>query len=324
MVASNHAMSTNSLRPTRRALILGTFGLSSLALLSACGASGTASATSAATSTATTATVAAPTAATATTSSPTTTAPAATSSAAAKPVASSASAAKGAGVPLTFWGLGGQLLTPDRQKVAYNTPLGVQALQVMVDQTKVVGGYQATQAFNAANKPPSGLDLFSAGHLGMFSNGVWALKTYDAVSSLSYGVGPLPMPPNGVHTNFSGCPYLCITQASKLHDEAWQLIDYLESPDPLLRFNVADTTLPPRKSVATSAAFMDTKPQMKYFVGELATTHLQLYVPGSEEIFKVQSQMYTDVLSGKVSAADGAANSVSQVQAILDKNAASS
>jgi multiple sugar transport system substrate-binding protein len=502
-------------RPTRRTLILGTFGLSSLALLSACGASGAASVTSAATSAA----VAAPTAASATVSSPTTTAPAATSSAAttaassaatsvtssaaAKPVASTASAAKGSGVPLTFWGLGGtpppgptsqqivdefnqahpavkveldnkpqigtntadaltaaiagggepdvvylgigliqhfaavgalapidqytsmpgfnladffpqfldpprwqgklygtpyvpdmrglywnkdlfraaglppdeppktwddlqrmsaaltksgsggpaqqlgyvpgwgnpptylqwgvnlwqlggQQLTPDRQKVAYNTPLGVQALQVMVDQTKVVGGYQATQAFNAAIKPPSGLDIFSAGHLGMFSNGVWALKTYDAVSSLSYGVGPLPIPPNGVHTNFSGCPYLCITQASKLHDEAWQLIDYLESPDPLLRFNVADTTLPPRKSVATSAAFINTKPQMKFFVGELATTHLQLYVPGSEEIFKVQSQMYTDVLSGKVSAADGIANSVSQVQAILDKNAASS
>ena len=155
MAASNHAMSTNSLRPTRRALILGAFGLSSLALLSACGASGTATATSAAT----TPTVAASTAASATTSSPTTTAPAATSSAAAtaaastaaKPVASSASAAKGAGVPLTFWGLGGQLLTPDRQKVAYNTPLGVQALQVMVDQTKVVGGYQATQTFNAAS-----------------------------------------------------------------------------------------------------------------------------------------------------------------------------
>jgi hypothetical protein len=133
MVASNHAMSTNSLRPTRRALILDVFGLSSLALLSACGASGTATATSAATT---------PTAAAST---------AATSSAAAKPVASSASAAKGAGVPLTFWGLGGQLLTPDRQKVAYNTPLGVQALQVMVDQTKVVGGYQATQTFNAAS-----------------------------------------------------------------------------------------------------------------------------------------------------------------------------
>jgi hypothetical protein len=147
MVASNHAMSTNSLRPTRRALILDAFGLSSLALLSACGASGTATATSAAT----TPTVDASTAASATTSSPTTTAPAATSSAAAKPVASSASAAKGAGVPLTFWGLGGQLLTPDRQKVAYNTPLGVQALQVMVDQTKVVGGYQATQTFNAAS-----------------------------------------------------------------------------------------------------------------------------------------------------------------------------
>jgi hypothetical protein len=150
-------------RPTRRALILGAFGLSSLTLLSACGASGAASATSAAT----TATVTAPTAGSATASSATTTAPAATTSAIAKPVASTASAVKG-------------------------------------------------------------------------------------------------------------------------------------------------------------IAFLNTKPQMKYFVGELATTHLQLYVPGSEEIFKVQSQMYTDVLSGKVSAADGVANSVSQVQAILDKNAASS
>lgn len=40
------------------------------------------------------------------------------------------------------------------------------------------------------------------------------------------------------------------------------------------------------------------------------------------EIFKVQTQTVNDVLSGKVSAADGIASSVPQVQAILDKYAA--
>jgi ABC-type glycerol-3-phosphate transport system substrate-binding protein len=193
----------------------------------------------------------------------------------------------------------------------------------MVDQMKVVGGYQATQTFATTNKPPSGLDLFSAGHLGLYCNGVWALKTYSAISSLNFGVGPLPIPPGGQHTNFSGCPYLSFTQGSAHHDDAWSLIEYLESPDPLRRFNIADTTLTPRKSVATSAAFLATKPQMKFFVSEPDTTHLQLYVPGSVEVFKVQTATVNSVLSGKLTAADGIASSVPQVQANLDKNAAS-
>lgn len=224
---------------------------------------------------------------------------------------------------VNLWQLGGHQLSTDRHKVAYNSPLGIQALQTMVDQLKVVGGYQATQTFAKTNKPPSGLDLFSAGHLGLYYNGVWALKTYSAISSLNFGVGPLPIPPGGHHTNFSGCPYLSITQGSTHHDDAWNLIDYLESPDPLRRFNIADTTLPPRKSVATSAAFLSTKPQLKFFVSELDTTHLQLYVPGSVEIFKVQTATVNDVLSGKVTAADGIASSVAPVQAILDKHASS-
>lgn len=226
------------------------------------------------------------------------------------------------GWQLRLWQLGGDILTPDHRKPAYNTPLGVQALQTMIDQMKAAGGYAAVQQFASRTKPPTGLDLFSSGHLAMFDNGVWAIKNYDLINSLNYAVAPFPLPPPGNHVNMSGCPYLSVTQGSKHHDQAWQLIEYLESPEPLRRFNTADTTLPPRKSVATSSAFLSSKARLKYFVDELADTRLLLSIPGSVDIFKVHAQMYADTISGKVSAADAIARSVPQVQAILDRNAA--
>ncbi len=220
-----------------------------------------------------------------------------------------------------LWQLGGEFLTPDHRTVAYNSREGVQALQTMVDQMQQAGGYTAVQQLSKAASVPTGLDMFSAGHLAMAYATNGAMSAYDKVKSLDYGIAPFPIPSGGPHVNYSGGFDLTLTAAAKHPAEAWQLIDYLVSPQPLLRFNLAGHTIPARKSVANSTGYLSANPRLKFFTDELPFTRWVPVIVGITEIFDVNNTMYTDAISGKSSAADAVAASVPRVQAILAKYA---
>jgi ABC-type glycerol-3-phosphate transport system substrate-binding protein len=117
--------------------------------------------------------------------------------------------------------------------------------------------------------------------------------------------------------NYSGGFDLTITIGTKHPEQAWQLIDYPVSPGPLLRYNLAGHTIPPRKSVANSAAYLSANRHVKFFVDELNYARWIPVIVGITEIFAVNNTMYEDAITGKESAADAIATSVPQVQAIL-------
>jgi multiple sugar transport system substrate-binding protein len=222
-----------------------------------------------------------------------------------------------------LWQLGGDLLTADNRKLAPDlTQKGVAALEAMAGHTQRVGGGAVVDAFVRAGQLPQGTDQFSAGRVSLQYHGATIMRTYAQVAGLDYDVAPLPLPPNGKRVTFAPGPSLALSTGSKAVDAAWQVIEFLETPEQLMRFNVANSSIPPRRGAATSKDFLATNPRLKFFVDELAFGRWVPIVAGIQDMFFALDETVSPAILGKTAPRDAIVNLMPKIQAILDQNAA--
>lgn len=220
-----------------------------------------------------------------------------------------------------LWQLGGELLAPDNRKTAPDLPrFGAAALEKMVDQLRRAGGFSAAQAL--ATGLPQGTDQFSAGRVSMIYATNGARRIYDRVPGLDYAIATFPLAPNGKRVNYAAGPNLALSASAKQPDAAWRVVEYLETPAQLLRFNAAANTIPPRRSVATSKEYLDLSPHNKFFVDEMPYGRWVPIVPGITDIFTLLEEMYQPAIQGKVSPRDAVQEMIPKIQRILNENAA--
>jgi multiple sugar transport system substrate-binding protein len=222
-----------------------------------------------------------------------------------------------------LWQLGGDLLTADNRKIAPDlTQKGAAALEAMAGQAQRVGGGAAVDAFSRAAQLPQGTDQFSAGRVSLQYHSATIMRTYALVSGLDYDVAPLPLPPNGKRVTFAPGPSLALSAGSKAADAAWQVIEFLETAEQLTRFNVANSSIPPRRAAATHKDFLATNPRLKFFVDELAFGRWVPIVAGIQDMFFALDETVTPATLGKTAPRDAIVNLIPKIQAILDQNAA--
>lgn len=82
---------------------------------------------------------------------------------------------------ILFWGQGGELLTPDGRRAAFNDERGVRALEYLVTLSRRGWHQPGTDGFK----------LFAAGQVGMLLAGNWYLPTAKA-SGVSFGFHYVP------------------------------------------------------------------------------------------------------------------------------------
>lgn len=154
-----------------------------------------------------------------------------------------------------LWQKGGDVLTADNKKAAFNSQAGVDALtflQSMAVDDKSMYLDQTDEKYGP---------LFAANRIGMIISGPWQL--YDLkVAKTKYGVSYLPGF-DGDHTTVAG-PDLWVLfdhkDANRAH-WSYEFSKWLTSPEQDERWNLAQGNLPLRSSETQSSAFQDMQQQ---------------------------------------------------------------
>jgi multiple sugar transport system substrate-binding protein len=115
---------------------------------------------------------------------------------------------------------GGQMLTDDGSKTAFNSPEGRAVLeywQGLMDQGVYEVGYESGLG--------EGQDAFVTGKVSMHYTGPWMLTTYQRYGAdLDFGVIPPVAGPNGDLGSVMGGFGLVITEGSENKDAAWEVL----------------------------------------------------------------------------------------------------
>jgi ABC-type glycerol-3-phosphate transport system substrate-binding protein len=146
------------------------------------------------------------------------------------------------------------------------------------------------------------------------------LGTYDKVAGLQYGVAPIPLPPNGKHVNYASGPNLSLFAGTKAPDAAWQAVEYLEEPAQLIRFNVAGSSMPPRKSAATSKDYVGLHPLFQFFADEQQYSRWVPIVAGIQDILLALEETINPGIRGQIAPGDAVRNTIVKLELILKQN----
>jgi multiple sugar transport system substrate-binding protein len=164
-----------------------------------------------------------------------------------------------------LWQNGGSILNQDNTQAAFNSPEGIEALEVLramaVDDKSVFLDLQ--------NSPYTG--LFDSGKIGMLETGPWDLQSFPDVD---YGVEVLPGF-NGDHQTIAGPDmWTVFDNGGGRAQAALEFLQWLTDPEQMKQEDLATGHLPIRLSVAQDAGFIKdfakTIPGVDVFAANLA------------------------------------------------------
>ncbi len=209
-----------------------------------------------------------------------------------------------------LWQAGGDLLTADNKKAAFDSPAGLQAMQLLHDMAVTDHSvYLDTGDQQYQN-------LFNSGKIGMLWTGPWDLGVIN--KDISYDAQILPGKVN--HSTISGPDnYMLFGKGDR--KTAWAFLQWLDSAPIHLRFATATGDLPIRQSETTLPGYQDFLkrfPANKVFVDNLAknATKSRPNIPEYPKISQALGTAVQAVLLGKAqpkAALDQARQQVDQI-----------
>lgn len=149
-----------------------------------------------------------------------------------------------------LWQNGGDILSSDGTKSAFDSTAGVDAVTYLRDLAVTDKSVYLDQTDTKFAQ------LFESDHVGMITSGPWELSALKTAGT-SYGVVQLPGT-NGDHQTVSGPDLWTLFDHKDANRAYWstQFTEWLTSKEQDEKFNVAVGNLPLRSSEATSAAFL--------------------------------------------------------------------
>ncbi|ADP83577.1 ABC transporter substrate-binding protein [Pseudofrankia inefficax] len=194
-----------------------------------------------------------------------------------------------------LWQAGGDLLTSDNSKAAFDSPAGLAALTQLRDMTVT----DKSVYLDTGNQ--NYLNLFNSGKIAMLWTGPWDLSSIT--SDVSYGVTLLPGY-NGNHETISGPDiYMLFDHSAPRQQAAIDFITWLTSPKVHLQFAIATGDLPLRKSETTLPeyqTYLQKYPGDKVFVENLDNVkHVRPNIPTYAQVSTAIGQMVQSVLLGQ-------------------------
>jgi multiple sugar transport system substrate-binding protein len=199
-----------------------------------------------------------------------------------------------------LWQAGGDLLTKDNKKPAFDSSAGLAALQQLRDMAVT----DKSVYLDTGND--NYLNLFNSGKIGMLWTGPWDLSSINA--NVKYGVTYLPGY-KGDHETISGPDlYMMFDHSSSRAATALKFVNWLTSAKVHLQFAIATGDLPVRKSETTLPGyqtFLKKYPAEQVFVANLDNVkHIRPNLADYAQISTAVGQMVQSVMLGKAQPAD--------------------
>jgi multiple sugar transport system substrate-binding protein len=211
-----------------------------------------------------------------------------------------------------LWQAGGDLLTPDNKKAAFDSPAGLAAMQLLHDMAVTDHSvYLDTGDQQYQN-------LFNSGKVAMLWTGPWDLSGIG--EKIAYGTQILPG--KVTHATIAGPDYYMMF-GKKDQATAWAFLRWVTSPQVHLRFSIATGDLPLRQSETRLPGyqeFLKRFPANKVFVDNLTknATKSRPNIPAYPKVSQAVGTAVQAVLLGKAepkAALDQARDQVDQILA---------
>jgi multiple sugar transport system substrate-binding protein len=214
-----------------------------------------------------------------------------------------------------LWEAGGDILNADNTQAAFNSPAGVRAA-TMLQQMHQDGSLYLD--FH----PDSGqyTNLFNSGKIGMLITGPWDLSAFPNVN---YGVVQMPsFDPGGSHITIAGPDNWVIFDNGPDRVEAsWEFLQFMASPDNVLKDSLATSHLPTRASVEQMpgfAAFDAKYPGVGTFAQNLANvTKARPQVTQYPQVSSFLGLALVSILQGQASPQDALNQAADQANGVL-------
>lgn len=139
-----------------------------------------------------------------------------------------------------LWQAGGDLVSPDGTKAAFDSPAGLKATQLLHDMAVTDKSVYLDQGNG------NYLNLFNSGKIGMLWTGPWDLSSIN--SDVSYGAQILPAA-EGTHSSIAGPDnWMVFNNGAAREQAAWTFLTWLTNAQTHGEFTLATGDLPTRAS----------------------------------------------------------------------------
>jgi multiple sugar transport system substrate-binding protein len=216
-----------------------------------------------------------------------------------------------------LWEAGGQLLSSDNKKAAFNSEAGLTSLTTLKNMAVTDKSMYLDPTDQAYG------NLFNSGKIGMLVTGPWDLGTF---TNVKYGVQVMPSYPgtSGGHQTISGPDnWVVFDNGSAKTKAAENFLLWLTAPAQVKSFSEATGDLPTRTSVADAAGFTQkmnsTLPGVSTFISNLGNVkQARPQITQYPKVSQILGTMVVSVLLGKAqpqAALNSAAQQVNQALA---------
>jgi multiple sugar transport system substrate-binding protein len=215
-----------------------------------------------------------------------------------------------------LWEAGGQLLSADGKKAAFDSPAGLASLNTLramsvTDKSMYLDPTDSAYA-----------NLFNSGKIGMLVTGPWDLSAFPNVH---YGVQVMPSYPgtSGGHQTISGPDnWVIFNNGAARVAAAEKFILWLTAPAQTRYFSLHTGDLPTRQSVGNAAGLsqqMNTAlPEVSTFTANLANARqARPQIPQYPKISQILGTMVVSVLLGKSQPQAALSSAAQQVNQVL-------
>jgi multiple sugar transport system substrate-binding protein len=214
-----------------------------------------------------------------------------------------------------LWEAGGQILTADNKKAAFNSPAGLQSLTTLQQMA-------ANHSMYLDPTDSSYATLFNSGKIGMLVTGPWDLSSFPNVH---YGVQVMPAFPGtaGGHQTIAGPDnWVIFNNGAARVQAAEKFLLWLTATPQAKYFSLKTGDLPIRRSVADSPGFTQQMtsalPGVNTFIANLGNVRqARPQIPTYPKISQVLGNMIVSVLLGKSQPRAALASAAQQVNQIL-------
>ena len=210
-----------------------------------------------------------------------------------------------------LWQAGGDFLTPDLTKAAFNSPAGEQALQYWVD---------LLQTDKSAPTAPWG--AFGQGKACMVMDGSWMVSIWSAEPPFDFGTAAMPYPADGQPaTNMGGEQLVVFKTSPEKQQAAFDFVSWLISPETQIAWDKETGFMPIREAVATAPDYLsyvqEQEPRLLPFVENQQYARNRPPVANYPEISDAFSRELEAALLGATGVQDALAAAEEAVNALL-------
>ena len=193
---------------------------------------------------------------------------------------------------VSLWQAGGQFLSEDNSKAAFNSDAGKKALQFWVDLVK------------SGCSPLGPWGEFEKGKAASAQEGSWMVGIWKPKPPFNFGTAQIPHPEGGQPaTNMGGEQAVVFAREAAAQKTAADFLTWFDSPAQSTAWSEKTGFLPVLKSVADSPEYKDyvktNLPEVQPFVDALPTAHARPATPLYPQVSLVFAKQVEQALHGK-------------------------